>query len=322
VVLALTALALCLPVALFVLWPLRRSQRVGSPAEGDDPRAALEAEKVLALRAIRELDRDRQLGLLAEDDYVALRARDEARASVILKRLDALGPPPARPAPLASPAASTPWTRQPAVLAGGGLALLGFGIVLGTLVTRHAAPTPPDPLAVAREDAPSPAPAVPATADAPAAGQGGSPRPIPKELLEGMLRAAHASLDAGRYQEAIAAYKAVLKREPQNVDAITHLGVILALAGHTDGALEAFDQALAIDPGYAHALWDKARILAEKRHDYAGAIAAWERFVAVAPPGPDRDEALARIRDARRRLAETPAPARPAPGQPAALPTR
>jgi cytochrome c-type biogenesis protein CcmH/NrfG len=99
----------------------------------------------------------------------------------------------------------------------------------------------------------------------------------------------------------------VLKRDPQNVDAITHLGVILALAGHADAALEAFDRALAIDSSYPHALWDKARVLYELRQDYAGAIAAWERFVAVAPPGDDREQALSRIGEARARLTGAPA---------------
>ncbi len=105
-----------------------------------------------------------------------------------------------------------------------------------------------------------------------------------------MLQAAHASLDAGRYQEAIAAYTAILKRDQRNVDAITHLGVILALAGHHAEALEAFDRALAIDPDYAHALWDKAGVQ-EARQDHAGAVATLERFVRVAPAGPDRDRA-------------------------------
>jgi tetratricopeptide (TPR) repeat protein len=131
-------------------------------------------------------------------------------------------------------------------------------------------------------------------------------------MLQGMLQAAHQSLDAGRYQEAIAAYTAVLRREPANVDAITHLGVILALAGHADNALEAFDRALAIDPGYAHALWDKGRVLAEQKSDDRGAVAAWERFLRVAPPGPDRTQAEAWIKAARARLAATPPPVAPA----------
>jgi cytochrome c-type biogenesis protein CcmH/NrfG len=316
--LALAALALGVPAFVFAAWPLlgRRtgSARLGGPVP-DDPRARLEADKVQALMAIRELDWDRQAGLLPEADYTAMRVRCEAQASAILLELDALPPPAPEPVRARPPVpASTPrpaavsWTQRPLVLAGGAVGLLLFGIALGGLAVRHTAPAPAEPQAAMSgatlEAAPDAAPGGP-----------GAVRPIPGEMLAGMLRAAHQSLDAGRYQEAIAAYKAVLKREPQNVEAITHLGLILALAGHTDGALEALDRALAIDPDYAHALWDKARVLSDQRQDYAGAIAAWERFVKVGPPGSDRDQALARIREAKARLAGgglAPRPAAPA----------
>src|SRR5262245_12894297 len=95
---AIAALVLALPAALFVAWPLRRRQPTATASQ-DDPRAATEADKVLALRAIRELDGDREAGLLAEADYVELRARYEARAAAALAQLDALGPPPPAPAP-------------------------------------------------------------------------------------------------------------------------------------------------------------------------------------------------------------------------------
>jgi tetratricopeptide (TPR) repeat protein len=306
---ALAALLLAVPAALFVAWPLRHRRADSLPATGDeDARGVLESEKVLALRALRELDSEREAGLLADDDYAALRTRYEARAATVLRQLDALGPAPpappprepARPAARRAPAATpVAWTQRPLVLGAFAVVLLGFGIVLGALAVRYARPDAAPEAAIAQQ-APEPP-------FAPPPGAGDPARPLPKEMLEGMLRAAHASLDAGRYQEAIAAYKAVLKREPQNVEAITHLGLILAVAGHTDGALEALDRALAIDPGYAHAWWDKARLLYEQRQDYAGAIAAWERFVQVGPPGPDREHALSQIREARTRLAAKPA---------------
>jgi hypothetical protein len=107
-------------------------------------------------------------------------------------------------------------------------------------------------------------------------------------MLEGMLKAAHASLDAGRYQEAIAAYTAILKRDQRNVDAITHMGVILALAGQGRGPR-------GVGPGARH------------RSDYAHALGQGWRpggapgsggrharaFVRVAG-GPDRDRAQQR----------------------------
>jgi tetratricopeptide (TPR) repeat protein len=290
------ALALVLPALAFVVWPLLRRPAVPGGAVADEERAGLETEKVTALRAIRELELDRVAGHVSEEDYRELRARYEASALAALRRLDAL--PPAQPDARDAPPAAVPWTRQPAALGTMGAGLLLFGLALGLLVSRHSTPAPPDPGATAgRPEGLAPA--------APGAATDAPPRPLSKEMLEGMLRAAHASLDAGRYQEAIAAYTAVLRRDPRNVDAITHLGVILATAGHHEQALEAFDRALAIDPDYAHALWDKAGVL-EARQDHSGVLTTLEHFVRVAPEGPDRERAQARIREARARLAASP----------------
>ena len=232
--------------------------RTGAPdpvaSLSDEERAGLENEKLIALRAIRELELDRVAGHVADEDYRDLHARYEGDAVAVLRRLDALGPAarPPRAASSPAPGVATPWTRQPVALGAMGAGLLVFGVVLGLLVSRYSTPAPPEP-----------GNGQPGSGDAtghgaPGSPGGGPPRPLSKEMLQGMLQAAHASLDAGRYQEAIAAYTAVLRREPRNVDAITHLGVILAIAGHHADALEAFDEALAIDPNYAHALWDKA----------------------------------------------------------------
>jgi tetratricopeptide (TPR) repeat protein len=308
---ALLTLGLAVPALAFVAWPVLRRRASVAPAPLDDERAGLETEKVTALRALRELELDRQAGHVDEDDYQDLRGRYEAQAVAVLRRLDALGPPTAparRAAPVSAPAPPTPWTRQPVALGAMGAGLLVFGVVLGLLVSSYSVPTPPEPDTTA---------VLPGPASPPLPGPGGAPRPLSKEMLEGMLQAAHASLDAGRYQEAIAAYTAILKRDPQNVNAITHLGVILTIAGHHAEALDAFDRALAIDPDYAHALWDKAGVL-ETQQDHAGALATLERFVKVAPAGPDRDRAHERIRQAKVRLAA--APKQGAPGAPAPPP--
>jgi tetratricopeptide (TPR) repeat protein len=310
-------LALAVPALAFAVWPLLRRGSASAALAGDE-RAGLETEKVTALRALKELELDRLAGHVDEQDYRDLRTRYEAGALAALHRLDALGPAaaPRGAARPQAPAAPIPWTRQPVVLGAMGAGLLVFGVVLGLLVSRYSAPTPPEPGVPGSAMAGMPAtPVVPEAVSpagpGPVAGE--APRPLSKELLDGMLRAAHASLDAGRYGEAIAAYKAVLRREPRNVDAITHLGVILAIAGHHAEALEAFDRALAIDPDYPHALWDKAGVL-EARQDQAGALAALERFIRVAPAGPDRDRARERIREAKARLAAAPRSSAPGPG--------
>jgi cytochrome c-type biogenesis protein CcmH/NrfG len=161
--------------------------------------------------------------------------------------------------------------------------------------------TEPDPNA----GAPMPGSRPLAGVEAPSAAN--APRgPVTPEMLQGMLQAARASLFARRYNEAIAAYQAVLKRDPDNVDATTHLGLIAAIAAQgehgpemVDRALGLFDRALELDPNYPPALLYRGQVLFEVRKDVPGAIKAWEKFVAVAPPGEDRDRVAKMLADAR-----------------------
>jgi tetratricopeptide (TPR) repeat protein len=176
-------------------------------------------------------------------------------------------------------------------LAASGVALLVFGVLLVVGIVRY---TEPDRTTAMPPSMPPPMAAMP---NAPASG--GTPRPVPPEVLRGMLQAARGSLSEGRYSEAIAAYQAVLKRDPKNVDAMTHLGLIVAIGGHADSALETFDKALAIDPDYAPALLYRGQVLYEAKKDVAGAVSAWERFVKVAPSAEDRERVKKLIADAK-----------------------
>jgi tetratricopeptide (TPR) repeat protein len=297
-------LALAVPVAVLILWPLLRSRgsAPATPRQGDEKRLELGEERTAVYRALRELDFDHEAGHLADDDYRALRATYEARAAAALRALDALGGPATTPAPRSAPArapAARGWTRSPVTLAVGAVLLLVFGVVVGVSVGRYTEPAP----AAQMPGAPT-ATMPPAGDRPPLAAEPG--RPLPPEMLAGMLQAARQSLLAGRYSEAIAAYQAVLKRDPRNVDALTHLGFIVALGGHADTALETIDRALAIDPDYALAHYYRGQVLYEGKRDSAGAIKEWERFVALVPSGPEHDQVQALIKDARAR----PSPAR------------
>ena len=89
---------------------------------------------------------------------------------------------------------------------------------------------------------------------------------------------------------------------------MTHLALIVAMGGHGDAALETFDKALKINPDYAPALLYRGQVLYELKQDYAGAIKAWQRFIALAPPGEERDRVTALIQDAQREAKQkTPA---------------
>ena len=303
--------ALILPALAIVLWPLRRG-RVGEtrPAiperPDDDRRLELEEEKTALYRALRELEFDHDSDHLSDTDYAGLRDRYETRAAALITELDALGPAPARrekptpaPAPLGDPAPRVSWTRQPVALAAGAVLLVIFGVVIGINAGRYTEPdqmvTPPG----ARLPVPGPSADAGASPVGPPTMRLEPGKPVPPEILAGMLNAARQSLFAGRYSEAIAAYQAVLKRDPKNVDALTHLALIVAIGGHADTALETIDKALEIDPKYAPAYLYRGQVLFEQKQDYAGAVKAWESFLKLVPKGVDHDRVVALVETAK-----------------------
>jgi cytochrome c-type biogenesis protein CcmH/NrfG len=292
-----------LPALALVLWPLLRGGAGPAPAAhdgGPDRTLELTEEKATVYRSLKELAFDHEAGHLSDDDYRELRDRYEGRAADLISRLDALGAPASRPAkaPPETAPEPRPWTRGPAALVAGTVAVLALGIGLGVGISRYTAPDQtvvPPGSRVPVPALPDPGPLLPG---APGTGAA-SMRPIPPEMLARMLQAARQSLFDGRYQEAIAAYQAVLKRDPKNVDAMTHLALIVAMGGHADAALETFDKALSFDPKYGPALLYKGQVLYEVKQDYAGAIKAWERYLALGPAGEDRQRVAALIQEAR-----------------------
>jgi hypothetical protein len=190
------------------------------------------------------------------------------------------------------------WSRHPATFAAGAVVLVVFGVIIGVNAGRFTEPDPSFTPPGARLPVPGPPPVGPPPVGSPSIRLEPG-KPIPPEMLAGMLQAARQSLFEGRYSEAIAAYQAVLKRDERNVDAMTHLGLIVAVGGHADSALETFDRALAIDPRYAPAHLYRGQVLYEQKHDYAGAVAAWERYMALTPGGEDRDRVAELVKRAR-----------------------
>jgi hypothetical protein len=69
--------------------PLVTKQEDRTPMIGDRTRAALEREKMLALRTLKELEFDRSMKKISDDDYREMSSRLRARASRIISQLDA-----------------------------------------------------------------------------------------------------------------------------------------------------------------------------------------------------------------------------------------
>ena len=68
------------------------------------------------------------------------------------------------------------------------------------------------------------------------------------------------------------------------------MGFILVQAGHADGAMMAFDKALAQAPNFPMAMWGKAMILYRDKKDYDSARQLLQRLLQQMPAGEERSE--------------------------------
>ena len=291
-------LVIGIPALAFALWPLWSRRGATILPLPPDLREQLLEQKRQAVRSLRELSFEHEAGHISDDDYADLRARYEGETAAVLTELDHLGPAPAVP-PRPAPAARRGAWRHPLAIGTAAAALLVFGIGIGAGIVRYTTPEPPSPGPMPGSRPLAPMEATPPSADGGPPTAGGAPRAVTPEMLQGMLQAARTSLFEGRYGEAIAAYQAILKRDPKNVDAMTHLGLIVAIGGHADSALETLDKALSLDPNYQPALLYRGQVLYESKQDSAGAIKSWEKLLALTSPGEDRDRVTKMIADAK-----------------------
>jgi len=94
------------------------------------------------------------------------------------------------------------------------------------------------------------------------------------------LALADGYVKAGRPQDAIPRYQAVLTKDPNNVAALDGLALILVASGSNDGAIVAADRVLAQRPKDPDALFVKGLALYRKQ-DWNGAIDVWTVYLDV-----------------------------------------
>ena len=243
----------------------------------DNPttRAQLARENIRLADELTELEFDFESGKLSQADYGALRSEVEGKQAVVLQQLSALPPEPAVKAPVKDKPARRPESPSRSrfhrwQLATGGALLLLFGLALGVLLTQSLRPRTSEQDSMTGDFLTGTMPADAATRSA---------------LEEG--KRAFAKQD---FPKAIESFKKVLENDPNQPEAHSYMGMILIQAGHADGAMMAFDRALAQAPNYPMALWGKGMILYREKKDYAAARVVLQRLLQLIPPGEDRAE--------------------------------
>ena len=105
--------------------------------------------------------------------------------------------------------------------------------------------------------------------------------------VQAAVKAGNLLYDAQRYTEAIALYQQAFALDPTDINVSTDLGTALWYAGRADEALAQYEQSLAVNKTHAQTLFNVGIVRAEGKHDYAGAVAAWETLLKTNPAYPD-----------------------------------
>jgi tetratricopeptide (TPR) repeat protein len=211
-------------------------------------RDGLEAERDFLLRSIADLDDERAAGDIEPDDYTALRDDYVARAADAIRALD--GSSDVRTPPTRANVQSS--RRAVVAIVASILVAVIAGVALANAVGSRSAG---DPLS-------------------------GS---LPTTNAD-RLRHAEELVQANKILEALKAYDAIIKSDPNNPAALAERGWIThGVPGFEAKALEYIDRAIAADPTYAEAHFFRGMIIWKDSKDPAGAVTEFRLFLANSP---------------------------------------
>jgi len=113
-------------------------------------------------------------------------------------------------------------------------------------------------------------------------------------LLQANLADARRAAEAGRYDDAIEAYRLAIAASPESAFLYRELGQAERRNGNAGAALQQFQRAIEIDPSDA-ATWREVGAVLEEGQDLNAALAAYTAAVGLAPD-PVLDQRIARLR--------------------------
>lgn len=265
---------------------------------------------------LKEIEFDYEAGKLSEADYQELRQRLETHEAAVLKYLESSPPPPPQEAPLRRKAPTKEGLKKEKAalrgwrLAAGGAFLLLFGLALGLLLSKSLRPRLSETDTVTGDFL---------TGTGPGGVDMGA---LSSRNISSLLAQGRAAFDRQEWSKAIEVFKKVLAIDANQPEAHSYMGLILAQAGHADGALLAFDRALSMEPTFSLALWGKGMVLYRAKEDFSGARVALEKLLRIIPQGEQRGEVqkiIAEVALAEKQRAENSGSAEARPAQTARI---
>ena len=277
-----------------------------APAPVEPLADPLEDRRETLLRSLADLDDAYASGALDEPGYLRFREQTEGRMARVLRALDrreAAAPAGGEPSKARAPgealdeeadgravrAASAEPRRVPAWA----VAVLIGGTVLAVVVASLARDAEPQSEAASSAQA----------SDDPLAFFEQRVQDQPNDLAA-RLDLAHRYLDAGMIEESLSQYAVALELDPDDAEALAHVGIILFQSGRPEEALRSVERSLSTDPRYPEALFFQGVILLRGLDRPDEAITAFETYLDAAPFGVERGKAMDMIAQAREALAD------------------
>ena len=277
-----------------------------APAPVEPLADPLEDRREALLRSLADLEDAHASGALDEPGYLRFREQTEGRMARVLRALDrrdaaasaGIEPSTARASGeelegeaegRAVRAASAEPRRVPAWA----VAVLIGGTVLAVVAASLARDAEPQTQAASS----------PQAADDPLAFFEQRVQEQPNDLAA-RLDLAHRYLDVGMIEESLSQYAVALDLDPDDAEALAHVGIILFQSGRPEDALRSVDRSLSTDPRYPEALFFRGVILLRGLDRPEEAITALETYLDAAPFGVERETAKDLIAQARKALVE------------------
>lgn len=273
--------------------------------------AEFEERRHAVVRALEEIEVDREAGNLSAADYEKMRRRYEREAASILQERSAVGgaaaAADAAKAVAARPASGSRW-RVALGWTGGAV---GFVAIAWLAMSSALRPRGEDGSITG---------SIPG-GDGGGAQRGGALMAVDMERLaelEGIVAAdsnnvgalvelARLYITTQQLNEATRVSLKAIALDPENPGAHTYIGMVLVSIDHVEDGLSSFERALDADADFPDALMFKGMI-SFQMGNYEAAIGVWEHYLEVAPPEAKLERIRGMLEAARAEVEEQSAP--------------
>lgn len=260
------AFLLAIAAVIIVVYPLLGRKDRSVEAETGEGSENLRIRREKLYGAIRELELEREAGTLSQEEFEKARAAYEMQAVSLLQQEEQQVKTRPKPAKKEAPAKAAatgppPVSQRLGLLIPAAIILfvgVGIGFFLGTSLSSRDS------------------------------GMGMTGSVSGGERVIGTpssLQEANEAFDRGDFRQALEGYRRILDSDPENPEALTQIGVLLARGEHYDEAIKRFDRVLATQPNYPHALFEKGLVLFQGKVQPREGMKIWEQLIQTAAPG-------------------------------------